>query len=343
MSLDTNGAPTAASPTAETDETDVTAPVVAEGSTDANPAASSPADEKDAKQPTDLLSVVKDAVAKPEEVAAPSAAEGEGEAQAGEAEEKPEGKTDADQAAADAKLPFHEHPRWKEVVAERNSFREDAGRFRQIDSFMQTNGLTPQEVGEGFDVMAKLKSGTPENLAEAREFFASRLKFLDEALGNVVPDDLRQRVDAGEMTEAAAQELAKARSSDKLRAEQLKQRETVDTETQERQTRANIATAMATAVDDWEKQAKAADPDYARKADMVETTCRAIVQRTGQPPATPEQAVALVKQAYEHVSKTFKGLVPTPKPIRPAPSGSSAPTAAEPKTLREAIASAIGQ
>jgi hypothetical protein len=30
-------------------------------------------------------------------------------------------------------------------------------------------------------------------------------------------------------------------------------------------------------VDDWEKQHEGSDPDYAKKAALVETTCRAIV------------------------------------------------------------------
>lgn len=340
------GAPPAESPPAETEtETNVAQPAT-EVST---PAESSSADEPDAKSP-DLLSVVKSAIEKPTEAAASSTVEGTGEGAEGEPKEEPEGKSKEDQEAADAKLPFHEHPRWKEVVAERNSareeatsFRDDAGRFREIEGYMQTHGLTPQEVGEGFDIMAKLKSGTPEGLTEVREYFASRLVFLDEALGNVLPADLQEKVDAGLVDADVAKELAQTRAKAKIQTEQLDRRTTTDTEANDRKARDAAATAMVTAVDDFERTLKASDPDYARKAELVETTCRAIVQRTGKPPQNAEQAVQLVKDAYAQVNRQFKDLLPKPKAIVPTPQGSSAKTVTEPKSLQEAIANAVAE
>lgn len=339
----TSGAPTAESPTAEPLTEDNAANPAAEAST---AAASSTADEKDAK-PVDLLSVVKNAVVEKDEddETAPSAVVGEGEAKPGEAEAKPaEGATDAEaQAEADAKLPFHKHPRWQEVIAERDSFRDDAGRFRQMEGYMQQHGLQPEEVAEGFDVMAKLKSGDPQQLTDVREYFSTRLKALDSMLGFELPDDLRERVDNGELAEDAAQELAQRRAADTIRTTTAEARQTAEVQEREQRAVANVATAMATAVDEWERQQKAGDPDYAKKADLVETTCRAIVQRTGRTPTTPEEAVQLVKDAHAEVTKHFKSLQPPPKAIRPSPIGSSAPTVTEPKTLREAITSSLGR
>lgn len=339
MSIENSGAPAAESPTAEnlTENEGATAP---EGST---AAASSPADEEDAK-PVDLLSVVKNAVQKEETTeAGSSAAEGVDGTKPGEAEPKPEeGKVEGEaEAEADKKLPFHEHPRWKEVVAERNELREDAGRFREISGFMDQHGLTGDEVAEGFDIMAKLKSGKPETLAEARDYFASRLAFLDDALGNTLPEDLRERVETGEMSEEAAQELARSKAAAKIAETQLTTREAAETEGRDRAARQATATAMATAVDDWETRQKVADPDYPKKAELVEVTCRAIVQRDpAQAPKSAEQAVALAEAALKEVNAKLRLAVPAPKPIRPTPSGSSAAIVAEPKNLREAIAAA---
>jgi hypothetical protein len=344
MSLDTQGAPTAASPTAEKeDETQAAAATVE--ATDATPAGSSPADEQDAKP--DLLSVVRDAI-KPEDKkeADPSAAEGKGEAAAAaEAEAKPEGEANAEsEAEADAKLPFHEHPRWKQVIAERNGFAEDAGRFRQIDGFMQEHGLSPAEVAEGFDIMAKLKSGDPANLAEVREYFANNLAVLDNALGRVLPDDLQQRVDSGALDEEAAQELAQARANERLRTQATEARRTEETRRTERQNAETNATASANAVQEWEARTKAADPDYARKAELVETTVRAIVMETGKAPTNPEEAVKLAEQAYERVNKQLKAVLPAKKPIAPDPRGSSAPIKnAPPTSLRDAVNAALNR
>lgn len=333
MNLETSDANSAQSSTAE--ETG------AVGATDANPAASSTVDEKDANSAPSLLDVVRDAV-KPEDqaTAEPSAAEGEGKAAEAEAEPKP--ATAEEQAEADKKLPFHEHPRWQQLMAENRELKEDAASYRDITGFMSKNGLTGEEVTEGFDIMAKLKSGDPTNLAEAREYFASRLAMLDDALGNVLPDDLQQRVDNGEIDEPAAREMAQLRATTKLREAKDEERRETDAAADARSKAIANAQACATAVDDWESAQKKADPDYAKKADLIELTCRAIVQETGKPPRNPEEAVALVKQAYEKVSEKLKGALPTPKPMKPAPKGSSAPVeTAQHKSLLDAVKASL--
>jgi hypothetical protein len=339
MTIETADANAAESSTAGENEANVAAQAGAEATPDANAAESSNADEKDAK-PASLLDVVKDAIKKEEPAAAaPSAAEGEGEAPA-EAEKKPE--TAEEQAEADRKLPFHEHPRWKEVLAERDSYRDDASSFREITGYMRQHGLTGDEVTEGFDIMAKLKSGSPEGLAEAREYFSSRLALLDDALGNVLPDDLKTKVEAGEIDEDAAKEVARLRAETKLRTAGEERRTEADAAEQARAVNARNAEACATAVDQWEAEAKKADPDYAKKADLIELACRAIAQERGLP-KNPTEAVQLAKDAKERVDRQLKAALPTPKPVKRDPVGSSATAVTQPKTLREAVQAALGQ
>jgi hypothetical protein len=207
-----------------------------------------------------------------------------------EVEAEPKAETPEAQAEADAKLPFHEHPRWKEVIAERDGFREDAGRFREIEGFMQSHGLTGEEVAEGFDIMAKLKSGDPARLGEVRDYFATRLAFLDDALGNVLPDDLQQKVANGEIDEAAAKEVARLRATDKLRTANDERRQEADAETKAREATQANAQACATAVDDWEKQRRGRSR-LRQESRAGRTTCRAIAQETGKLPKTPQEAV----------------------------------------------------
>lgn len=340
MTLEATGVPVAddvVDPSVVIDPATAPAPVT--DTTDANAAASSPVDEKDANQPTDLLSVIRSAV-EPKEPTVSSAAEANEVA----AVVDPDAVVaDGDAVVADADLPFHNHPRWKEVIAERDTFREDATRYGNITQYMETNGLGSEEVAEGFAIMAALKSKDPAKLAEARDYFQSGLNTLDGMLGNVLPDDLQQRVEDGLIDEDGAQELARSRASETLRAEQATARTTADTATQADTDRQAASTAMIAAVEAWEVRTKATDPDYAKKAALVQTTCQAIVQRTGKAPATPEEALALTDQALVEVNAQLKSLVPTPRAITPSPRSSSTPTAAEPKTLREAINSAVGR
>lgn len=306
--------------------------------TDANPAASSTVDETDAKAPT-LLDVVKSAIepkAEPTDPSTVTASEVDPlvEDPAAVAVE-PDPKDDAD-------LPFHNHPRWKQVTAERDSFKGDAEQYGKITGFMTEKGLTPEDVAEGYEVMALLKSGSPEDLTKVREYFHTNLLALDTALGNVLPEDLQTRVDDGLIDEAGAQELARSRATEALRVSQATTRDEATANAKATTDAQTLGAAMVTAVEGWEARTKATDPDYAKKAELVETTCRAIVQRTGTPPATPEAAVALAEQAMVEVNRQFKSLAPKPKPIALDPHGSSTPTNVAPKTLREAINAAVG-
>lgn len=334
------GAPTAASPTAET-ETELN-PVVLTDGEGSTPADSSTVDEEGAK-PQNLLDVVKSAVKPVEEEAAspPAGDEGEEEAKAeGEADKaKLEGEGEPD---PDANLPFHNHPRWKEVIAERDGYKDDAGRYRNIEGFMQQHGLLADEVVEGFEVMASLKSGTPEGLSQARDYFATRLNQLDQMLGVTLDGDLQEKVDTGQIDEETAQELARTRAANKLISERT-ERDTKASEEAEAQRHAVAnATACAETVDDWEKRIKASDPDYSKKAKLVEDQCLAIVQRTGKQPGTPAEALALVEQAYKETNARLKDVLPQRKPVTPSPRSSSTTARPEAKTLRDAINGAIG-
>ena len=315
-----------------------TASTVVDTVLDANPPSSSgDTPTTDANEaPRSLLDVVK-SVVKPEVVApaAPSATTGQ-EKPAVDAEKPAEGE-----AKPDADLPFHNHPRWKEMIAQRDSFKPDAENYRQITSYMEANGLSTAEVAEGFQVMANLKSGSPAVLEQARGWFAERLAALDAHLGHTLPADLQQKVNDGLIDEELAREYARTRASATI----LEGQNTARTERQAQDRQADevtaATTAMTTAVNDWEIRTKAADPDYATKAPLVEAQARAIVQRTGRPPANAEEGIALAEAAYAEVNRLLKPLAPKPRPITPAPAGMSTRVSEVPKTLKEAVRLAL--
>jgi len=313
---------------------------------DANPADSSAADKSDANEaPATLLSVVQSAVeTKADEAPAGSSdAEGEGKAAvAADGEAKPEGEA-APEGEADAEVPFHNHPRWKQLKAERDTFKEDAESYQGIQNFMQANGLNGDEVAEGYEIMALLKRGDRESLTKALEWFEPRVEFLREQIGAVIPDDIQARIESGELDEATGAELAQARATAKLS-------ERAETERAKREEAAAAATTaettavdMAKAVQAWEDTTKAADPDYAKKAELVITMSRSIIQeRGGKYPANEQEAVDLAKAAYDRVNDTFSLLIPKPKAVTPHPAGTSA---AQPRpvatTLKGAIEAAL--
>lgn len=324
--IDLNAAPASADPAAT------------EATVDANAADPSPVDSSDANTPASLLDVVKAAVAKEPEQEASSTPEGDPVTPP--AEEEAAAEPDA---ADDADLPFHNHPRWKQVIAERDSLKDPAEKYGLITGFMQEHGLSNEEVAEGYEVMALLKSGDPAKLTQARDWFASRLDVLDGMLGHSLPDDIQQKIDEGLLDEDSGLELAQARAAKTLLAQQATQRTEADKAAETQRGATAITTAMVSAVEAWEARTKATDPDYLKKADLVIAKSQAIVARTGTPPRTPEEATALADQALAEVNALFKSALPKPRAIVPPPAGQSTVATAQPQTLRAAIDAALGR
>lgn len=328
------------SPPSTTEETTIegTAEVVspaADAAPDANAAESSPADAQDAKEPVTLLSVIQDAVKAPEgepSVAKDNQGQPEKAAAEGEAETPPDAAADPN-----ADVPFHNHPRWKELLKERDALQEPARQFQQIETFMQANGLSADEVAEGYEVMALLKRGDAASFAKALEWFEPRVQYLREQVGAVLPADLQQQVEDGFLDEDIAKELAESRAKLKLTDAERERAAERDAEAARATEAAQVGQRMAQAVNSWEEQIKATDPDYAKKSEMVETFARSMVQQNGKPPANEQEAVALVKAAYDKTNEVLRSVVPKPRPVTPSPTSMSAKTTAAPKTLREAI------
>lgn len=330
------------------------APDAGASPSDANAAESSAAEKPDAKKP-DLASVIRDAVA-------PKAKKGEEESSASEAGGKPESaeakddgqkKADADAKDEDADVPqeFHKHPAWRRLKSQRDDARKEletltgrvekleapAEQYGKIVGFMQRNGLTAEEAANGFTIMALIKQD-PQKALEALRPLVGRL---ERTLGEVLPDDLRQEVEAGTISEERALELSRARARSALserRVQTVTQEVEKARETSETSRVNDLRRAMARAVSDWELNIRKTDADYAAKEALVHDRIRAVAQDPKRIPRSVDDAVALAKEAYEYVNERVSAFRPKPRPHSPMPTGASpASVTAKPKTLREAI------
>lgn len=311
-------------------------------SSDANPAGSSAADEGAKAQPKTLLDVVQNVV---KEGPKDGEASPTSENQAGKPEASTDGKKPEDAPKdEDANVPFHKHPAWQRRVARErelvktndeltkqvSQLNRDAEQFHVIERFREANGISVDEVVAGFKTIALIKTDPVKALPELRKIVGQ----IELAIGEQLPADLQEQVDNGAITEAAAKETARLRASNKALTSRV---ETVTAREGERAV-ADTREAIRSEVSKWEQSVKASDPDWQEKLEMVQDKVFAIVQRTGRAPATPEDALALAKEAYVEVGKTFARLRPKPTATRSHPaSGSSATDAkAAPKSLLEA-------
>lgn len=314
-------------PVAEPISTPAETPEVADAKQEAQPISSGAGDQDANKKPKSLLDAVKSAARKTAADAASSTVGNNGSS-AKDTETKTEAVDDlaADKSKSDAdqKLPFHNHPRWKEVVAERDAYRSDADQYRQITTFMSNNGLSTAEVAEGFQIMALMKT----NPAEAHKKISEYKARLDAFVGEKLPEDLSQKVEDGFVDKDTAKQLA-ALQAEKQLQEQRRQYAMQQQQVLNQQ-------QMHSAVVAWEQQMKVKDADWSAKQDLVTDQVRLMM--AAKPPSTPDEAVQLVEQAHQIIRERLSRFAPQRKPVTHVASASSSANAVpQPKSLLEAV------
>jgi len=168
---------------------------------------------------------------------------------------------------------------------------------------------------------------------------------LEKIVGEQLPPELQQRVDAGYLTAEDAKAVSRAQADANLanaRAQQVQERQQVNEAVQRQQEATN---RTLDSVDVWEKATLKSDPDFHLKrkdvAELVELEILKEANRQGKPWfPNPDEAVKLSKAALETVNKRYSRFTPKPTEIRPANGSVSARSTAEPKSFLEAVRAA---
>lgn len=285
----------------------------------------------------DLLSVVRDVVGKQSE------AEDDQTAPPAEGEETVE----AESAAADdedySKIPFAKHPDFKKLVRKKNEYREqarmfearaqeneqDAVRYREVQTFMEHNNLAPQEAADLLIIGGLMKT----NPVEAWKRAQPTIQKLLVAAGELLPDDLAQRVQRGELNPASA--MAESRA----RAMQMSMQRTQSFQEQRRQQQdaQNAVTANKQAAISWAADREQKDPNFAAKMPALQREI-VFLQRTEGVPKDPQGVQAQLARAYKAVNTAFRAPQAAPtaqqrptqkKPITPVRGGQVAGNAGQ--------------
>lgn len=330
-------APATAAPEATTPEKPADTPNA--GGEDAKPAESSTAEGVNKDQPLDLASVVRNAAAKLKED--PKVSKSPAETSGQDTKTAPDAEAVAKAKEAGEDVPFAKHPRWQEVLGERKTLRKEveslkpqAEEWGKVTAFMEVNRLTPEEVAQGFTIMALIK----HDPAKALQALAPFIEQAELQVGKRLPPDLQKQVDDGQVTQEVASELSRTRAQNQaLQA---------NTETQQRQNENMQAEQRAgvikNAVVQWEQGISAQDPDYKLKQRVVMAHVRAALATSR--PQTAEQAIEICKKAYETASEDVKPLVAKRAPTPPNPGSlhSSTRAAAVPQSLLDVVRQAAG-
>ena len=275
---------------------------------DANATAEATADSSTANGDSsdDLLSVARDVIKEERKKAEEAASPAEGEEEEDTKAEVETARKEPDNEAF-SDVPFHKHPRFKQLLTERNGLREDATRYRNVQTFLDNNGLGAEEAAEAL-VIAGLIRNQPQ---EAWKRLQPVLQNLLIAAGEVLPPDLHQLVQSGQMTEQAALEVSRSRAG--VQAVQH-QRESEQQRYQRQQVEA-AGRAIFEAASTWEGDRRQRDPNFEAKMPAIQREI-AFMHATEGKPNTPMGVKDQLDRAYKAVSKQFRPATPPPQPKR---------------------------
>ena len=217
----------------------------------------------------------------------------------------------------DTKLEFHKHPRFQELISEKNSARQEnemlkpqAARIAAIDSYLNQSGISAQEFAESLEVLRLLKSDP----AAAYQKLRPTIDQLQMLTGERIPAELEAEVAAGTLSAERAKQLAQASAQ--------AQRAQAQTQGYAQSVQQQAAMAVGTALNSWDMSKRGIDPDFKPKAALNDPTyatlpdgkweiCNAklIAMQTANPPRSPQEAVAQVERAYTETQKLFASFV----------------------------------
>ena len=277
----------------------------------------------------EIVDVVRDVVAKrvggDKAAAASSADEQSGTSPASDAKGA---KEPDDEGYSD--VPFHKHPRFRQLLSERNNYRVGSEQFRKVQTYLDTNGIAPTEFVETLEVVALMKRDPRAAWEQKLKPFVTNL--LHE-IGEVLPPDIQQRVQRGEMSREAAAEFSRLQAQSQITQ---RQRE-IDRQRVEQQRQHEIVTARQAAAGDWWAEQTRKDPALtAREDEFLEVVLR--LKHVDGEPTSPQEVRAQLEKANGILRQRAKAAAPRPKPMNPItggrPTGNHAP---EPSTTLDVI------
>ena len=263
--------------------------------------AAAPADSSAAtdETETDTLSIVRDVVDPSKEAPAEAASSAEGEDGEGA-----DGTTTASEQDNEdySDVPFNKHPRFQHLLKEAKAHKADAVRYQNVERFLEANNLDGKEAADVMEIAGLAKTDPPEAWKRIKPWVQQLLV----ASGEVLPQDLAERVARKELTQDGALEISRSRAA--LASRDAKAQ--FEQQRGQRQQEAEVGRVLVDTAEQWVNNRRIRDPNFAAKEDRLMERI-AFLQRAEGRPNTADGVRAQLKKAYDFVNKQF---APPPKP-----------------------------
>ena len=311
-------------------------------------------------EPT-VESIVKDVLAAHEETASPAETETKEEslAPSGDKTEKTAAGTEP-QPQVEAKEGPVPYSRFKEVNDKVHAFEQELAQAKPLlesaratSEYLRQHGVTQEEYQDVLNTLVLLKTDPKAGLAKLKPVY-DQLSQFDE---NRLPPEyeqriqkLRDRVEEGELSKQAAEELESAwRSQARLETQQkLGQRQSQMSEADRQKA---YVESFTTAASQWDVSRRTTDPDYKPKTKpdapdgVFELTQKGFMWELGKTQVkTPQDVVNLLETAYKDAKNLFSTYLKQGN-TKPAPTtrGSTTIPRKEPTTDEEVVREVLRQ
>ena len=228
-------------------------------------------------------------------------------------------------------------------VQEFEQYKPAAEALARFEGFCQEANLNQDDISNTFAI-AKAVRNDPE---KGLQMLIPVVNQLMEVVGAVLPADLKEKVDAGEISPQYAQELSQ------LRSREVRNRENQEWTREQQRVREHqnsvrqLADTTGKAISDLENQWQTSDPDYRIKSTMVAEKIELELrkrQEKGNMPKNAQEAVELAKTVKTEVDNYFKKFLPKKSSVQTVLGvGTSTGSKPAPKNLKEAIQQSVGQ
>lgn len=228
-------------------------------------------------------------------------------------------------------VPFNQHPRFRQVLSRMKAAEADAGRYQNVQRFLDQNGLGSEEAADALAIAGLMKT----NPAEAWKRLQPVMRNLLAAAGEILPPELDQMVRQGAMTPEAALEVSRARAQvQSQQAYYAAMQERAAREQQEAQVRSLVMTA-----EQWEQDRVVKDPHFEAKRQPLMKEL-AYLQMTEGKPTDPAGVRSQLERAYRAVSGVGVQQPAARPAVRPVTGGKPGANAAPaPQTTLDIIRS----
>ncbi|MGZ5988114.1 MAG: hypothetical protein ACXWLZ_03580 [Rhizomicrobium sp.] len=163
--------------------------------------------------------------------------------------------------------------------------------------YLNENNLSADEAANALATFARAKVDPAGAFAELKPWLQNLLI----AAGEVMPDDIKARVDKGEITADVGLELSRERA----KAKSHETRQGFEAQRTARAAQTNLVTELVTTADDWAKDRRVKDPNFAAKEPLLLREVAFLQQQEGKP-KDKAGVLAQLKKAYDAVNKSFK-------------------------------------